>query len=66
MHSLQNPKPSEFEFLYPKLSQARQNYKAILLGLYKKKDLRGFSICLNRCRDVKWREAIFQEFVDLM
>lgn len=56
-------KPKEFEFQYPSLEQARKNYKAILLGLYKKKDLAGFSICLNRSRDRKWSAAIFEEIV---
>ena len=54
---------SEFEFRYATLEKARKNYKAILLGLYKKKELVGFAICLNRCRDRKWSKAIFKEKV---
>jgi hypothetical protein len=56
-------KASEFEFRYPTMEQARKNYKAILLGLYKKKDLEGFSICLNRLRDRKWSKPIYKEKV---
>ena len=56
-------KVSEFEFYYLSLEQARKNYKAILLGLYKRKDVAGFTIVLNRCRDRKWSRAIFKEVV---
>lgn len=54
---------TEFEFRYQLLSEARENYKAILLGLYRKKDVASFTICLNRCRDQKWRHAIHKESV---
>lgn len=54
---------SEFEFRYSLLSEAKQNYKAILLGLYRRKDIKSFSICLNRCKDQKWRHAIHKETV---
>jgi hypothetical protein len=57
------PKDSEFEFRYTSLAQARKNYKAILLGLYRKKDVLGFCICLNRCNDSRWTKAIFEERV---
>lgn len=53
----------EFEFQYPSLEQARKNYKIILLGLYKNKRVLTFSICLNRVRDKKWINAIFNEKV---
>ena len=52
---------SEFEFKYQLLSEAKANYKSILLGLYRKKDVVGFSICLNRTSDKKWGQAIFRE-----
>jgi hypothetical protein len=55
------PKVTEFEFAYVTLTEARRNYKAILLGLYRKRKQAGFSICLNRYRDRKWRHAIFKE-----
>ncbi len=56
-------KGGEFEFYYSSLEQARKNYKAILLGLYKRKDVMGFTIVLNRCVDRKWSRAIFKEVV---
>jgi hypothetical protein len=56
---------SEFEFRYQQLGHARANYKAILLGLYRKKDVLSFSICLNRCRDKKWSHAIFKESLNV-
>jgi hypothetical protein len=56
-------KPNEFEFRYLHLSEARKNYKAILLGLYRKKNVTEFSICLNRCRDRQWTHAIHKETV---
>ena len=57
------PRVREFEFQYERLREARKNYKAILLELYKKKEVIGFTICLNRCDDVKWSRAIFEEAV---
>jgi hypothetical protein len=63
MNSPGKTKATEFEFRYATLEMARSNYKAILLGLYRRKDLQGFSICLNRCRDRKWSHAIYKEIV---
>ena len=59
----ENPGGSEFEFRYLLLSEARENYKAILLGLYRRKGVASFTICLNRCRDRSWRHAIHKETV---
>jgi hypothetical protein len=63
MHYGAKPSMREFEFQYKTLRQARKNYKAILLDLYRKKGLIAFVICLNRCRDPKWETAIFEEIV---
>jgi hypothetical protein len=57
----EKPDTNEFEFRYQQLGAARANYKAILLSLYRKKDVMSFSICLNRCKDRKWSHAIFKE-----
>jgi hypothetical protein len=54
---------SEFEFRYHLLGEAREKYKTILHGLYRRRDVIAFSICLNRCRDHLWRHAIHKEIV---
>ena len=51
----------EVVFCYFDLRAARKNYKAILLGLYRRKDLEGFRICLNRYRDEGWENGIHFE-----
>ena len=58
-------KENETTFLYHDLRAARRNYKSILLELYRKRDLDGFCICLNRFRDRKWRHPIHREAVGL-
>jgi hypothetical protein len=54
-------KTNEIGFAYYELHSALQSYKAMLLGLYRSKKVKSFSICLNRFGDAKWTNAIVKE-----
>lgn len=49
------------EFLYTGFEEARRNYKSILLDLYKGRGPVSYRICLNRVKDDRWTNAIFED-----
>jgi hypothetical protein len=59
MHGLD--KATEASFRYNDLVLATKGYKAMLLDLYRKKNVKSFAICLNRCTDPKWSNPIYKE-----
>ncbi|MEM0996502.1 MAG: hypothetical protein AAGN35_05465 [Bacteroidota bacterium] len=49
------------EFQYERFSQAKANYKAILLEFYRRRIPVDWEICLNRIDDPQWGNAIFYD-----
>ncbi len=49
------------EFLYRTFKEARKNYKSIILGLYRLRKVRAYRICLNRTRDRRWENPIYED-----
>jgi hypothetical protein len=57
-------KPKETNFSYYDLGSARKCYRDILLALYRGKDVRSFTICLNHYGAMTWQKPIFLDAVD--